>query len=257
MMLTDPVHNTQQAVLPDSLQALLDELERQQSCDPARAASLLCALDISADDLKPWYDFGHPARDSYGRLLVHAGANYELMVMSWSPGDYSAIHDHGEAEWGAVRYFGNADHAVFEINDKQLKLRQRMTMQVGEVCAVAHDLIHLMGNATSQPFVSLHLYGRSQPAASITGGARIFDLCERRIQRTDGGVFFCLPESDIDRREDCPAAAPTTELLHHQLMLARLQRMAAGGIMDTGLKARIPRLQAAIAQLGVPGTTGI
>ena len=113
MMPTDAVNDTHRPLLPNSLGDLVSQLERQQACAPERAASLLYALDITADALRPWWDFEHNKRDSYGRLLVHAGANFELMVMSWMPGDYSAIHDHGEAEWGAVRYYGSADHAVF------------------------------------------------------------------------------------------------------------------------------------------------
>lgn len=235
--------------ISESLAELIRTLESSDHVDAARAAALLVELDVDTEDLRPWHNVDHPVCDSYGRLLLCGGANFELMVMSWAPGDYSAIHDHGVAEWGAVRYFGAADHIVFEESDGLLSLKQRLTMHVDDVYAVDRSLIHLMGNPTDRAFVSLHLYGRTQAADSITGSARIFDLYEHKIQRTDGGVFFCLPESNIKRREPCPEAEPPIRLLHHQLMLARLERMTESTKLDSGLTTRIRELREEIDAL--------
>ncbi len=235
--------------VPDSIEALTEMLERAPDFDAARAYALLANLDVSAEDLRPWHDFNHSVRDSYGRLLIKRGANFELMVMSWAPGDYSAIHDHGVAEWGAVRYFGAADHIIFTEKHGALSVAQRMTMRSGDVFAVEPALIHLMGNPTRTPFISLHLYGRTQPAESITGKARIFDLHENTIQRTDGGVFFCLPESDIRARESCPVADARTRLLHHKLMLTRIERILKGTGFDPALGAKAEQLRGEIRHL--------
>lgn len=236
---------------PETIRELLTALESGHGFDSDQAAELLSALTLDHADLRPWQDFDHPVRDSYGRLLVAGGANYELMVMSWAPGDYSAIHDHGIAEWGAVRYFGAADHVIFRQVGGTLTLDQRMTMNVDDVFAIDGSLIHLMGNPTERPFVSLHLYGREHAADAVTGGARIFDLYENAIQRTDGGVFFCLPEADISRREPCPAADPPSRLLHHQLMLARMERIWGRGGRDPVLAERMASLRAQILQLSI------
>jgi hypothetical protein len=105
----------------------------------------------------------HPPGDSYGRKLIARGPHFELMLMSWMPGDCSAIHDHGRAEWGAVRYFGATDHIVFDLRFNLLSIRESMRVGYDDICSVDADLF------------------------------------EDRIQRTDGGVFFCLPERDIVR----------------------------------------------------------
>ena len=89
--------------LPHALVKLIEGLEQGRVDGVSAVVHQLTELDINASDLTPWFDFSHPVRDSYGRQPVRIGANYELMVMSWLPGDYSAIHDHGAAEWGAVR----------------------------------------------------------------------------------------------------------------------------------------------------------
>jgi hypothetical protein len=122
-------------------------------------------------------------------------------------------------------------------------------MGYDDVWAVDTDLIHLMGNPGDKPFFSLHLYGRAKADPAITGGARIFDLFEDRIQRTDGGVFFCLPEHDIGRREPGPRADDETRLLHHRLMLARVERMLGERELDLTLRRRARALRTAIAEI--------
>ncbi len=244
------------SVIGASLAGLIHRLEGTKHIDPDSAAILLQEATIHPIDLLPWLDLEHPAQDSYGRKLVKQGRNFELMVMSWAPGDYSAIHDHGIAEWGAVQYFGAADHIIFKEHQGVLTTEARMTMSLGSVYAVDHSLIHLMGNSGESPFISLHLYGRENPAETITGNARIFDLWEQRIQRTDGGVFFGLPESEILWRETAPAADIETTLLHHQLMLNRVDRIYRAEGCNPDLTQRAKQLHIAIEQLSsVLGTS--
>ena len=63
---------------------------------PAIARQCVLDANLRAEDLTAWADFDHPVEDSYGRRLVYDGGDFEIMVMSWAPGDFSAIHDHGE-----------------------------------------------------------------------------------------------------------------------------------------------------------------
>ncbi len=239
------------SVIGSSLSRLIHRLETTEHIDPDYAAILLQEANIDPRDLLPWYDLNHPMQDSYGRKLVKQGRNFELMVMSWSPGDYSAIHDHGIAEWGAVQYFGAADHIIFKENQGVLTTETRMTMSLRSVYPVDHSLIHLMGNPGDTPFISLHLYGRENAAEIITGNARIFDLWEQRIQRTDGGVFFCLPENEILWRETAPAADSETTLLHHQLMLNRVESILQSEGFNPELSQRANQLRIAIEKLSI------
>jgi hypothetical protein len=235
--------------LPPAVAALLDAVQAAGNLTPASAATLLAGAKLGPADLTRWQDLRHPLADSYGRKLIARGPHFELMLMSWMPGDYSAIHDHGRAEWGAVRYFGAADHVVFDLDHDLLSIRERTRLGYDDVCGVDADLIHLMGNPGDKPFFSLHLYGRAKAAPAITGGARIFDLFEDCIQRTDGGVFFCLPEHHIGRREPGPRAHAETRLLHHRLMLARVERMLGERELDLTLRRRARALRAAIAEI--------
>lgn len=212
--------------LPASIQQLLLLVEENKgNMDPGKAKELVLQARITFEDVAPWADFSHSLMDSYGRKLIYQGDCFELMLMSWVPGDVSAIHDHGTAQWGAVKSFGEAEHAVFVQEGKILRTCSRQAFPAGSVNAVTHDLIHQMGNVEATPFCSLHLYGTYDSQPTVTGDARIFDLWEKRIQYTDGGVFFCLPESQISHRGNEVYADYPTTLRHHAEMLKRIIRL--------------------------------
>ena len=215
--------------LPRRLRQLVGTLDANGIHSPADAHEALARAGIQRADVLPWANFKHSVYDSYGRKLVHLGSNYELMVMSWAPGDFSAIHDHGHTQWGAVLYLGAAEHAIFRLADNQLTTVGRTTMRSGDVNQVDHDLIHQMGNRGQDPFLSVHLYGCDSVRENVTGDARVFDLFEKQIQFTDGGVFFCLPENDINARQPGPTGDERTTRSHHTMMLDRIRKIQQAG----------------------------
>ncbi len=212
--------------LPPRLQSLIQTLRRQQDFSPEVACHCVQSANLQAEDLRFWADFDHPLADSYGRHLVYDGGTFEIMVMSWSPGDFSAVHDHGSAQWGAVQSFGPAEHSVYRLQHHQLSTEAIMPFSAGTVIPVDHTLIHQMGNPSQEPFLSLHVYG-SDAQGPITGSARIFDLFAGSVQFTDGGVFFCLPQDQVTRELPGLSGDRPTTLRHHQQMLDRIQRMPA------------------------------
>ena len=187
--------------LPASIQYIIKGLKVDVNRSPQALARLVREANVQEKELFPWADWEHPVADSYGRKLVYADAGFEIMVMSWQPGDFSAIHDHGYAQWGAVQIFGAAEHATFRIHAEELQTTARWRVKPGTVLPVDHDLIHQMGNSSAESFLSLHIYGEEEDCASITADARIFDPIAAEIMRVDGGVFFALPEEYIVRTE--------------------------------------------------------
>jgi SAM-dependent methyltransferase/predicted metal-dependent enzyme (double-stranded beta helix superfamily) len=190
--------------LPESIQGLISEIESEKEMSPRRAREILQNANVAENDIKKWAHFDHPVSDSYGRKLVYDGGHFEIMAMSWVPGDYSAIHDHGFTQWGAVQIFGPAEHAAFLAQDGEIHTLNRSVVQPGIVLGVGHQLVHQMGNSSDERFMSLHMYGSYDRKSDITADARVFDLNENRIQFTNGGVFFGLPEEAIQRREKGP-----------------------------------------------------
>ena len=162
--------------LPDSLKRLVLSLKKQLQSTPAGVRQCVIEAQIPPEDLLPWSDFNHPVTDSYGRKLVYGDDLFEIMVMSWAPGDYSAIHDHGATQWGAVQFFGQVEHYNYTLNQGMLQTQAKVYFKPRDVAAVDHDLIHQMGNPGPTPCISLHVYGCNAPEINITGNARIFDL---------------------------------------------------------------------------------
>ena len=239
---------TSSVALPPSLRFLVDALSREVHPSADRVASMVSNAGVRSTELEPWADFEHPVSDSYGRQLVHHGGHFEIMVMAWVPGDYSAIHDHGQAEWGAVQCFGEADHHTYRLNNSVLSLEREVPYYPGMIQPVTPWLIHQMGNPGPDPFLSLHVYGIGSSTLNVTGEARIFELHEHCIQRTDGGVFFALPEDQILRREPGLEADPAVTLRHHHLKRDRLSRILAHQ-WSSDLYGRIQSLEGAIDAL--------
>ena len=210
---------------PVSLQRLIGQLKQTTQLTPAQVKDFVLEANISEGDLMFWADFEHPIADSYGRKLVFDGGHFEIMVMSWLPGDFSAIHDHGATQWGAVQCFGAAEHYIYSFNKGVLSTLKAAHYSPGIVQAVDNRLIHQMGNPGDQPVLSLHVYGCKELKQTITGNARIFDLLEKNIQYTDGGVFFCLPETKINHRSKGLQADTETTLRHHHQMSDRIRRI--------------------------------
>lgn len=216
----------QRITLPSSLQSVIQTLETAEELSPAKVRRVLLDHPIQESELMPWADFDHPTADSYGRKLVHQGDRFEVMVMSWLPGDFSAIHDHGHTQWGAVQVFGPAEHATFREENGKLRTLARWEMKPHDIVGVSHDLIHQMGNSTTdQRFISLHIYGAVRPHENITGDARIFDVHHDRILRVDGGVFYALPAAAINRIEMGPSGDFPTQVRQQIELIQRLRKM--------------------------------
>lgn len=211
----------------DNVQALIREIETHDRLTPSLCKKLLQESSITPDDLMAWADFDHPKADSYGRKLIHNGGYFELMAMSWVDGDMAAIHDHGYTQWGAVKLFGPAEHAIFRLQDGKLTTAERKVFSSGDVVAVGHEFIHQMGNVGQDNYLTLHLYGCYERDCDVTADANLYDLYENSIRITSGGVFFDLPEEAVDRREPGPQADFPTTLRDRVEMLKRMQRAAA------------------------------
>ena len=233
--------------LPASLQRLIDTIQAsRERMTPGVARKLVLEADVQQQDLEPWADYDHPLADSYGRKLVYEDEFFEVMVMSWEVGDVSAIHDHGYTQWGAVQVFGPAEHGMFLVEDDHLTTLARDPLTPGRVMGVGNRLIHQMANKSNERFLSLHVYGVSEgeglDAPSVTADARVWNLAEGVIQHTGGGVFFTLPEEQIDGILEGPTC-DYVSWLHDTVECLRRVRRARS-------EADSPRLAEQQTQLG-------
>lgn len=99
------------------------------------------------------------AERPYGRQVVFADANLELMLASWTPGLPCAPHDHGGSLGGVRVLRGAALHRVWHIAGGRLHLVSEKKVPAGGVLTCDADLVHSMVDAgDSEPLVTLHLY---------------------------------------------------------------------------------------------------
>lgn len=220
--------------LPPSLQQIIHTIYKTEDLSPAKVKKIVKQADVQEEDLMPWADFDHPLPDCYGRKMVYDGGFFDIMVMSWKPGDFSGLHDHGYAQWGAVKAFGEAEHAIFWVQDAEIRTLSRQVMKAGQVVGVGHQLVHQMGNSGTGQFLSLHIYGNYDREENVTADARIFDLDDEDIHRADGGAFFALPLQHIKRREVCPTPDFLTRLRHQVELMRRVQQAEKAGQNESG-----------------------
>ena len=214
--------------LPPSLYRLVqlieDTVASQGKLSPLKAKELVLKADVQVDDMKLYADFDHPIEDCYGRKLVYDAGHFEVMVMSWNPGDYSSIHNHGYTEWGVVQAFGPTHHFIYQIKDNQIGFAKKEFLPAKAAIKVNNAFIHQMGNATTARYLTLHVYGSNSINKDITADAKNFDFEFNRIAHTCGGAFFNLPDECVHSIEEGPV--PTQEVFLHyaHLLMAYYNR---------------------------------
>lgn len=208
-------------ILSKNLETLIKNLNNavatEEKLSPLRAAEIVSAAKITAEDLAPYADFDHPVADCYGRKLIVDNGRFEVMAMSWNPRHYSSIHNHGYTQWGVVQVFGNTHHMIYHVKDDELRFSRKEILTAGGVVKVNNKFIHQMGNATSDRYMTLHVYGCNDRDEHVTADASNYDLEFGRVSQTTGGAFFNLPKDEIYNFKTGPK--PTNEVLIHYAKL--------------------------------------
>ena len=208
-------------VLPKSLDNLVNLLTNginlHGKLSPKLAKELVEKANVQLEDMMHYASFDHPKEDCYGRQLVFENDHFEVMVMSWNPRDYSSIHNHGHTEWGVVQVFGNTHHMIYSLKNNVLSFAKKEILPKGSTIKVNNPLIHQMGNSTSEPYMTLHVYGSNHLQKSITADAKNFDLELNRVAHTSGGAFFNLPDENVYDIE--AGVEPTQEVFMHYAYL--------------------------------------
>jgi len=208
-------------VLPKSLDNLVNILSNAidlyGKITPKLAKELVEKADVQVEDMMHYAAFDHPVEDCYGRQLVFENDHFEVMVMSWNPRDYSSIHNHGHTEWGVVQVFGQTHHMIYCVKNNELSFARKEILSKGAAIKVNNAFIHQMGNSTTEPYMTLHVYGSNHLEKSITADAKNFDLELDRIAHTSGGAFFNLPGENVYDVE--AGVKPTREVFMHYAYL--------------------------------------
>ncbi|CAG7565099.1 RmlC-like cupin domain-containing protein [Fusarium flagelliforme] len=147
----------------------------------------------SSDNQWSRYAFGDSSR-GYTRNLVDEGnGKSNLLVLVWSPGKGSPIHDHGKAHCLMKILRGDLTETryAFPENNQEEEPMQVIAETVyksGEVAYMSDDLgLHRVSNRGSDFAVSLHLY---TPPNVAKKGCHIFDEKTGRKSHVPGCHYY-------------------------------------------------------------------
>lgn len=235
--------------LPKTLHRLVEGLteavKQRPKMTPAIAQEVVMAANVAEEDIREFADFDHDVADSYGRKLVYEHPEFEVMVMSWNPGHYSSIHNHGYTQWGAVQAFGHVHHQIYHVKADVLAFSKKEILPKGTIAKVNHQLVHQMGNATTEKYLTLHVYGAPKDSYQncVTADARNYDLEFDRISYTTGGAFFNLPTEEIYDISPGPKATPDVMLHYMSQLLAYYHRQPQSRQIDCLKEQLLQRLE--------------
>lgn len=208
--------------MDNKVKRLITFLKREEEYSKRDVYDYIIELGLTKDDLEDWSDYSHPVSDSYGRNTIYQGEHFELMVMSWVPGDFSMIHNHGDAAWGIVQVFGDLTHRVYKLEELHLSKVKEEVLASNQMIPVTHDLIHQMGNDSDEPILSLHFYYNETPTEFITDNTFLFDVVQGEVLTVRGGAFYGLPKDEIFESRKGLTSSEELKLQEVQLLEHRL-----------------------------------
>lgn len=214
--------------LPETLEKLktllTDSLNSGERITASRVERMVRQANVQPEDLLPYADFDHPVEDGYGRKMVYDGGKFEIMAMSWNPGHYSSIHNHGYTQWGVVQVFGNTHHFIYKNADGYLRFAKKEILTSGQITRVVNATIHQMGNPSTGRYMTLHVYGCNEKEGDITADAKNYDLEFDRVNQTTGGAFFNLPEDQIYNLQAGPSPSNEVFINYAKLLMDYYER---------------------------------
>jgi 3-mercaptopropionate dioxygenase len=137
---------------------------------PARIPELVKAVLIDAmhcGTLAVPAKFCRPIAGTYARRLLHRDPDgrYTMVVMTWGPGQKTALHDHAGIWCVECVVDGNMEVAQYDLvseREGEFRFERRNHVIAGRGsagCLIPPFEYHTLGNADESPSVTLHVYG--------------------------------------------------------------------------------------------------
>jgi hypothetical protein len=180
-----------------AIERIVTQIEENSSMDSNRLLQIVKNSRISAADLESYQDFRHDPVLSYGRTKIYEGRNFSIYLMSWSGGDFTAVHNHGFTDWGAVYFFSDIKHRLYKVEGKHITLQDKSVVPSGTLVPVNGSLVHAMGNQTGLPSMSLHIYGSNHNISIANDASKVYELEKKLIRTTHGEAYLNLNEHNF------------------------------------------------------------
>ena len=154
--MSGPVRERLDAVIHGETEAHIPELVK---------AILIDSMQCGALAVPP--ELRRPIDGTYARRLLHRdpAGQYTMVVMTWGPGQKTALHDHAGIWCVECVVDGNMEVAQYDLmseTDGAFRFEQRTHVVAGRGsagCLIPPFEYHTLGNAAETPSVTLHVYG--------------------------------------------------------------------------------------------------
>ncbi len=131
--------------------------------DEATCRRIFNEAELTREEVAPYVE---EQANSYGRRSVARRENYEVLVLTWKPGQASVAHDHSGSLCGLKVAQGQVIEQFYELGpDGQVRPAGSSAFGVGETTVDPGVVVHSLGNAASasETLVSVHLYSPPLP----------------------------------------------------------------------------------------------
>ncbi|KAI1163009.1 cysteine dioxygenase [Nemania serpens] len=162
--------------------------------DDVDVTSLMRLMKLYDSRYCDWekYAFGDSDTDYTRNLIDEGNGKSNLLVLVWSPGKGSPVHDHGNAHCLMKILRGNLTETRYAFprqgHSHALDIISEKTYSENEVAYIADELgIHRMFNKSSDFAVSLHLY---TPPHVARNGCYTFDENTGRRHHVPGPSYY-------------------------------------------------------------------
>lgn len=187
--------------LPGSFKKIIAGIENEKNIDCSRLLEIIKKNIPENGDYLPFNKFDHPVYDSYGRNNIYEGRNFSIYIMSWAPGDFTAIHSHGLSDWGAVYFFSDINHRLYTASGNKIELAQKGIVQAGTIVPVTGNLVHAMGNLGKTPIITMHIYGMNHQKSNANDNSFVYEIEKKQIRTTDGSAYINIREELCKKTE--------------------------------------------------------
>lgn len=131
-----------------------------------------------------------PRPDTYARRLFHRdpAGHYTMVVMTWGPGQKTALHDHAGIWCVECVVDGNMEVAQYDLIAERadafhFERRSHVVAGRGSAgCLIPPFEYHTLANAAATPSVTLHVYGGEMDHCHVF--EPVGDGSYRRVRKT-------------------------------------------------------------------------
>jgi cysteine dioxygenase len=151
--------------------------QHPESVPLGELVDLMKQLEVQLEDLGDCVQF---SEECYQRNLWRCGHGYAALLLCWSPGQVTPIHDHKGSACGVLVLQGEVTEEVFLKNDDgTLRSHITNTYQPGFVCGSNDTDMHTLANRQPEGhnMVTLHIYTPPLQGYRVYQMDGTFEIC--------------------------------------------------------------------------------